>query len=248
MRTIVIGLLIVLLVVACAWGLVGCKGSTHLLSTDQEIEIGNEAAADFDRQHPVDRTSPLARRLAGIGANVGAAASPPDYPYSFTLVQEDVVNAFALPGGPIYFYKGLVDALGDDTNKIAWVMGHEITHIRQQHAVRRIERAVGASVLIGLLLGDGDWGQVAGTVGGLALMDYGRDHEFMADALGLQWAHNAGYDATAAVGVLEKFQELQGQEPSDFEIFFMTHPGNNDRINNVKALCDQYGYSGAYYP
>jgi len=240
-------LLILLLVAACMWALVGCKGATYLLSTEQEIEIGQQAAAEFDSGHRVDRSGPLAQRIAGIGANVAEAASPPDYPYSFTLVKDDVVNAFALPGGPIYLYQGLVDALGDDTDQIAWVTSHEITHIRQQHAARRIERQIGASVLIGWLLGEDTGAQIAGLVTGLALQDYGRDHEFMADALGLRWAHGAGYDATAAVAVLEKFQELQGREPSNFEIFFMTHPGNNDRINHVKAVLDQYGYSGKYY-
>jgi len=238
--------LTVVLLLACT--LTGCKGSTHLISTGQEIQIGQEAAAEFDSQHPVSRTSPNAVWLAGIGQRVGAAASPPDYPYSVTLVEEDVANAFALPGGPVYVYQGLLDELGQDQDKIAWVIGHEITHIRQQHAVRRIERSIGASLLIEVLLGKRETAaQIASAVAGLALLDYGRDHEFMADALGLRWASAAGYDPTAAIAVLEKFQEIQGREPNDFEIMFMTHPGNNDRVNHVKALCAQNGYVGRYY-
>lgn len=240
-------LLVLLLGLACTIVLVGCRGKTFLLSRDQEIEIGQQSAAEFDREHNVDRTGPEAQRIAGIGANVAEAARPPDYPYTFTLVHEDTVNAFALPGGPIYMYEGLLEALGDDTDQIAWVMGHEITHIRQQHAARRIERALGASILIEVLLGEGNWGQVAEAVAGLALLDYGRDNEFEADRLGLQWTHNAGYDATAALPVLRKFQELQGREPSDLEIFFMTHPGNNDRVNNVTSQLDHLGYSGTYH-
>ena len=71
---------------------------------------------------------------------------------------------------------------------------------------------------------------------------------FLEDQLGCRWAHQAGYDATAAIAVLQKFQEIQGKEPNDFEIMFMSHPGNEDRVNVVKATLEQYGISGAYHP
>ncbi len=242
------GVLVLMIVLLAAWLLVGCRGSTHVISTQQEIQIGQEAAAEFDKEHSVSRSSPMALWLAQIGNRVGQAASPPNYPYSFTLVNEDVVNAFAMPGGPVYCYRGLIEALGNDTDQVAWVMGHEITHIRQQHAVRRIERAIGASLLIELTLGRGTAADVAGLVGSLSLQHYSRDHEHMADQLGCRWAHQAGYDATAAIAVLQKFQEIQGRDPNDFEIMFMSHPGNNDRINVVKATLDKYDISGAYYP
>ena len=154
MRVAPRGVLVVMIAVLAAWLLVGCRGSTHLISTEQERQIGQEAAAEFDREHSVSRSSPMALRLAEIGERVGQAASPPDYPYSFTLVNEDVDNAFALPGGPVYFYQGLINSLGNDEHQIAWVCAHEITHIRQQHAIRRIERAIGASLLIELALGE----------------------------------------------------------------------------------------------
>ena len=248
MRVAPRGVLVVMIAVLAAWLLVGCRGSTHLISTEQEIQIGQEAAAEFDREHSVSRSSPMALRLAEIGERVGQAASPPDYPYSFTLVNEDVDNAFALPGGPVYFYQGLINSLGNDEHQIAWVCAHEITHIRQQHAIRRIERAIGASLLIELALGEGTAADVAGLVGSLSLQHYSRDHEHMADQLGCRWAHQAGYDATAAIAVLQKFQEIQGKEPNDFEIMFMSHPGNEDRVNVVKTTLEQYGISGAYHP
>ncbi|MEA3400893.1 MAG: M48 family metalloprotease [Armatimonadota bacterium] len=228
--------------------LAGCGGTTFLISRDQEIEIGEDAAAEFDSEHEVDRSSDLAQWLQDIGRRVGEAASPPDYPYSFTLVREDVNNAFALPGGPIYFYEGLIDTLDRDEDQVAWVIGHEITHIRQQHAVRRIERQIGASLLIDMLLGKDTARDIAGLVGGLMLQDYGRDHEHMADRLGCRWAAGAGYDPTAAIPVLETFRELQGEDPSDLEILAMSHPGSSDRIESVQRYLDRQGYSGEYYP
>jgi len=84
-------------------------------------------------------------------------------------------------------------------------------------------------------------------VGSLVLLDYGRDNEFEADRMGMLYAHNAGYDPTAAVAVLELFQKIQGSEPNDFEIMFATHPGNKDRINHAKDYIEKMGWSGAYY-
>lgn len=234
---------------AVSWALVGCGGSTLLISREQEIEIGQEAAAEFDREHNVDRTSSTARWLQGIGRRVAEAASPPDYPYTFTLVREDVNNAFALPGGPIYFYEGLLDSLGRDDDQVAWVIGHEITHIRQQHAARRIERTIGAQVLLEMLLGDQRTAQeIAGAVVGLALQDYGRDNEIMADRLACRWTAGAGYDPTAGLAVLATFKQIQGSDPSDFEILFMSHPGNDTRENAVKDYLSEHNYSGRYYP
>ncbi|MCD6361494.1 MAG: M48 family metalloprotease [Armatimonadetes bacterium] len=239
-------LLISLLLSTAAWMLAGC-GGTFLLSKDDEIKIGADAAAEFDKKHRVDRTSDQARRIATIGRRVADATDPPHYPYSFTLVREDTVNAFAYPGGKIYIYEGLINEINNDTDGIAWVLGHEITHIQQRHSAKAIERAIGAGVLIDLTLGRNTGGQIAGVVAGLALQDYGRDHEFTADRLGIKWAGRAGYDPTAAIMVLQTFQRLQGKDPSDFEIMFMTHPGNNDRINHVKKVLDELGYSGKYY-
>jgi len=239
--------LVVVVLAAMSWALTGCDGGTVLLTKDDEVQIGKEAAAEFDKEHRVDRTSDLARRISNIGQRVAARTDPPDYPYSFTLVREDTVNAFAMPGGYIYMYEGLIDELNNDTDAIAWVMGHEITHIQQRHSAKRIERAIGASVLIDIVLGRETAGQIAGVVAGLALQDYGRDQEFTADRLGLKWTAQAGYDPTAAIFVLQTFQRLQGDEPSDLEVFFMTHPGNNDRINHVKRVLDEFDYSGQHY-
>ncbi|MGC9317626.1 MAG: M48 family metalloprotease [Armatimonadota bacterium] len=248
MMTTATRLILLVLLTSLAVLVAGCDGSTYLISKDQEVEIGNEAAAEFDSEHNVDRSSDLARWLQNIGQRVAEAASPPDYPYSFTLVREDVNNAFALPGGPIYLYEGLIETLDRDEDQVAWVIGHELTHVRQQHAVRRIERQIGASLLIDMILGKGSARDIAGLVGGLMLQDYGRDHEHMADRLGCRWAAGAGYDPTAAIPVLEKFRELQGDDPSDLEILAMSHPGSSDRIESVKRYLDSQGYSGEHYP
>ena len=240
-------MIVVVLLAAFGMMLTGCDGGTFLISKDQEIEIGQDAAAEFDREHRVDRSSADARWLQRIGDRVAAAAQPPNYPYQFTLVKEDVDNAFALPGGPIYFYEGLIETLGRDEDQVAWVIGHEITHIRQKHAIKRIERAIGAQLLIEWALGGGSGADIAAAVTGLSLQHYTRENEHQADRHGVMWTAAAGYDPSASLKVLEAFQEIQGRDPNDFEILFMSHPGNNDRSNAVKRFMDKENLSGRYY-
>ncbi len=246
MRTARIVVLAVLLVALGAL-LSGCGGETFLISKNQEIDIGQNAAADYEQQHPVEKNSQRARWLAGIGDRIAAAAQPPEYPYEFSLVAEDVNNAFAYPGGPIYIYEGLIESLGANEDQVAWVCGHEATHVSEQHAIKRIESAIGAQVLIEWALGGDTARNIAGAVTGLALQHYSRDNEYESDRIGCKYAAEAGYDPTAALAVLEKFRELQGEDPSDFEILFHSHPGNNDRADAVKRYLDEKGMTGAYY-
>lgn len=236
------------LLAAMGISLLGCGGGTYLISRSQEIQIGQEAAADFERNNPTDRTSRRARWLADIGQRVAAPAQPPEYPYEFVLVRENVNNAFALPGGPIYLYDGLINTLDADEHKVAWVCGHEISHVREKHAIKRIERAIGAQLLIEWALGGRTARDIGSVVAGLSIQHYSRDNEFEADRHGCRWAAEAGYDPTAAIPVLETFRELQGRDPSDFEILFHSHPGNEDRVNNVKRFLDENNLTGRYHP
>jgi len=154
----------------------------------------------------------------------------------------------AFPGGRIYFYRGIFEALDYNEDQLAWVAAHEATHVARRHATRRIEKSLGYELLVQLIFGKDTAGKVAGLVSGLMLQDYGRDNEFEADRIGLDYAHAAGYDPTAALGVLETFAELHGNEdPNDFEILFMTHPGNTDRADAVKEHLSDNGWGGAYY-
>ena len=241
--------LMLLLVALAVFGLVlaGCGGETYLISKSQEIDIGQQAAADYSRQHPVEQNTQRARWLANIGDRIAAAAQPPEYPYEFNLVDEDVNNAFAYPGGPIFLYDGLIQSLGADEDQVAWVCGHEATHVSHQHAIKRIESAMGAQLLIQWTLGGGTSGDIAGIVTSLALQKYSRENEYEADRVGARYAAEAGYDPTAAIPVLETFKRLQGSDPSDVEILFYSHPGNNDRINAMKRFLDSNNLYGQYY-
>lgn len=224
----------------------GCKGP-RLLSHDEEIRLGQQAGDEFEAEYGRDRDQRRNTIANRIGTRIAAAAQPPAYAYDFRVLADDTVNAVAFPGGRIYLYRGLFEALSYDEDQLAWVAGHESAHVSRQHAVRRLERSLGYELLIQLVFGKDTGGQIAGLVAGLMLQDYGRDNELEADRIGLEYAKAAGYDPTAALAVLDKFAQIQGKEPSNLELLFMSHPGNTTRSDAVKNVLRERGWSGKYY-
>lgn len=246
-RCVYLRILVVITALALVIAVGGCKGK-RLISRGEEIRIGHQAGDEFEAQHGLDGNRQTRAMVNRIGADIARAAKPPDYPYEYRVLADKQPNAVAFPGGRIYIFRGMVDAVDENPDKIAWILAHETTHVARQHAVRRLERQLGQEIAIELLLGKKeDVAKVAGVISDLVLLDYGRDNEYEADRMGMDYAHQAGYDPTAAVAVLELFQEIQGRDPNDFEIMFATHPGNNDRINHTKVYLEQQGRSGNYY-
>lgn len=232
--------------------IVGGCGGRRLISPQEEVKLGREAAVDFEKQYGGRDHDPRRNAMAqSIGSRIAqVAVKPPypNYPYEFRVLNNKTVNANAFPGGLIYFWRGLFEYLKYDEQQLAWVAGHEVAHIARQHSVRRIERALGYELVIQLVLGNDTAGKIAGAVAGLTLQDYGRDQELEADRLGLHLSHQAGYDPTAALAVIAAFKQLQGKDPSQLELMFATHPGNTTREEHIKAILKQEGWRGKYYP
>ena len=238
------------LVVCLAASLAGCGGSARLLTRDEEIRAGRTAAAQFEAQNGGRDCDTRRNALAlTMGARIGGAASAdgnPDYPYECRVLANDEVNANAFPGGIIYLWRGLFPALGYDEAQLAWVVGHEAAHVSRQHAVRRIERALGYELIIQLVLGQDQQNRVAQAMANLTLQDYGPTQEVEADRIGAEFAHNAGYDPTAALAALQAFKSL-GRAADRTELQFATEAGNCTREENLKAYFRKQGWNGKYF-
>jgi predicted Zn-dependent protease len=230
--------------------LLGCSGG-HILTREDEVRMGQQAATDFERQNGGRATDArIVALTATVGQRIARQASTGKYyayPYDFRALNNREVNANAFPGGIIYLWRGLFEALKYDEAQLAWVAGHEATHVAERHATQRIERQLGYSLIIELALGRDSAAKIAGAVAGLTLQEYGRDQELEADRVGALFARNAGYDPTVSLAVLETFKRLQGREPSDLEIFFASHPGNTTREDSLKAYFRTQGWSGKYF-
>ena len=230
--------------------LAGCGSNTRLISQDEEIKLGQQAATQFERDNGGRDRDP--RRLAlatKLGARVARAANSgdyPQYPYEFRVLANDEVNANAFPGGIIYLWDGIYKLLDYNEEQLAWVASHEAAHVARQHSVRRIERQLGYELIIQLLLGTDQAGKIAGAVGGLTLQSYGRDQELEADRIGAVLAREAGYDPTVCLPVLEAFKRVTG-DPNKVELLFSSHPGNTTREDALKAYFRQQGWSGRYF-
>lgn len=146
---------------------------------------------------------PISTYAAGIGERVATAAGVPGQ-CTFTVVNSDVPNAFAIPGCYIYVTRGLL-ALMNSEDELASVLGHEVGHVVADHSARRQNTAalsnLGA-ILAGVLTGSGEIAQVAGQAAQLYALSYSRDQEFEADDLGVRYLHRAGYDPYAAADLL----------------------------------------------
>jgi predicted Zn-dependent protease len=186
-----------------------------------------------------------------IGERLKDVSELPDLDFTFTLLNSDVVNAFALPGGYVYVSRGLL-ALAENEAEVAGVIAHEIGHVTARHSAQRYSRGVVAqggatlgTIAAGILLG-GEAAKLAqqafGTGAKAYLAGYSREQEFQSDELGVRYLTRAGYDATAMATFLEKLGEhsqlarkLAGKEgaPDPSTSMFATHPRTPDRVRRA---------------
>ena len=133
--------------VACA---VAGASAGVLLSVEQEIELGKQAQVEVRRQVPELRDATVSNYVKGVGRRLVARTAGARYPYSFTVANQREINAFALPGGPVWIHRGAIAAAANEA-QLAAVLAHEIAHISQRHAADRISKQLVANGLIGVL-------------------------------------------------------------------------------------------------
>src|SRR5690349_16574506 len=185
------------------------------ISVEQEVALGLQAAPEMEAQYGGESNDRQGQdRVENVGEEIvaesGAGESP--YDFSFTLLDDaQTVNAFALPGGPVFITEALYDQLQTE-GQLAGVLGHEITHVVARHSAEQIaqqqltEGLTGAAVLAAYDPNNPDsmrTAQVALLIGQLVNLKFGRDDELEADRLGVRWMSEAGYDPRAMIGVME---------------------------------------------
>lgn len=227
------------------------RSQLNLLSREQTIALGEEAKNELAAQYGGPVPDPyLQQYVTEIGQRLAAEteADYPGLPWEFTLLDSDVINAFALPGGKVYITRGLASRL-DNEAQLAGILGHEVGHVTAEHANQRIAGQLGLSLAIfgaSVAAGASDqqWIQQAAPVvvglGGQGfLLSFGRNEELEADALGMRYMSNIGYNPHAQLQVMEILGEASGG-PSTPE-FLSTHPHPQTRIDRINRLLkDKY--------
>lgn len=247
MRPRITAPLLAALLVACAPALVGCKtnpatGRSQLqaLSRSQEIAIGDQAKGELTEEYGGAVADAVAReyvREVGMKLVAGVEKQYADLPWEFTLLDSDVINAFALPGGKVFITRGLARLLRDEA-QLAGVLGHEIGHVTARHINDRVARqmgfAIGAAV-IGVAT-DSDAARAGAAVligaGGVYMLTFDRNEEIESDTLGMRYMERAGYDPRGQLEVMEVLAEAaKGARPPEF---LSTHPHPETRIDRIE--------------
>lgn len=219
--------------------------SLILIGTDTEVQMGRESDAAIRQEYPVLQDEAIAAYVQEIGEKVAAYSDRNDVEYRFTVLDSDVINAFAAPGGFIYITTGLLATAGDEA-EVACVLSHEVGHVVGRHSVRQMQQTLGVQVVAQLVLGeDSDaWSQVAGLGAGLFTMKNSRDHEFAADEFGVKYAVAAGYDPAGMVRFFQALVEQYGAGAEGVAGWMSTHPNTNERIDEAREEIELYDLTG----
>ena len=243
--TLVAGLLSAHLLTSCASNPATGNVDVVLMSESREIAMGKEAHEELMEQGAAYPNEELQRYVDRIGQHLAANSDRPDIAYTFTVVNDDSINAFALPGGYIYMNRGLMAYL-DSEEELAAVLAHEVGHVTARHSVRQQTANTTtnvASQIVGILSQNRDLYQASQMYGTSLVRGYGREMELEADGEGAEYLHNSGYDPNAlldVIGVLKDQETYQrakakaaGRKPQSYHGLYATHPRNDKRLQRV---------------
>lgn len=213
----------------------------NFFSPEQDVQLGKEAAAEVRKTMPIVNNADLTGYVNRIGKRLTTSKRAGTFPYTFEVVNDPNINAFALPGGPMFVHTGLI-AAADSEAQIAGVLAHEISHVALRHGTANVSKSnlIQLPAMIG--------GQILGAQGGIlgalgqlgvglgaqsALLKYSRDAETEADLNGAQMMYDAGYDPTQMALFFQKLEEEGQRDNSLLTNFLSSHPTPGNRVKYV---------------
>jgi len=221
------------------------KVQTRLLSYESERKIGEETKKEILKEYRVYTSTAVHAYVDRVGQRIAYLSDRPTVQYEFIILDNDLVNAFAAPGGFIFITRGLLESLNDEA-ELAMVLGHEIGHVTAYHGVQMIQKEMGQNALTilgtvgaAITLGPEAMIMVANTAdlfSSLYLLGYSRDNEREADYLGLQYMLRAGYDPRAALTFLDKLKGEGPDKAQGWDLYFRTHPPLDERIKIIESM------------
>ena len=212
---------------------IGGRGLGNWYSLETDIKMGRQYAQMVDSSSKLISDPVVTEYVNRLGQNI-VRNSDAQVPFTFKIIDSDVVNAFSLPGGFVYINSGTILA-ADEEAELAGVMAHEIAHVCARHATRQMTRSQYAGLAtIPLIFVGGGIGYAVYEASGLGLpvafMSFQRGFEAEADYLGLQYDYKTGYDPQAFISFFEKVEAQEKKKPGFMDKTFASHPQTPDRI------------------
>ena len=225
------------------------KSERVALSPADETRLGLSSAPEMAQQMggAVPESDPRARLVSAVGnrlldeSGLRRKLAEADVPWQFTftlLGDERTVNAFALPGGPVFITEALFAQLENEA-QLAGVLGHEIGHVVERHGAERMaKQQLGQGLIGAATVGTGDYSaaQVGAVVNNVIQSSYSREQELESDEYGLQYLVDAGYDPREMVRVMEILKAASGGRGGGAPEFMQTHPHPESRIEAIKKF------------
>jgi len=224
------------------------RNEVIFINSASETVIGKGAAAQIAEKYKLIEKGDDLDRLNNIGDRVASVSDRDDIEYRFYLIDDKELNAFTVPGGHVYIFKGLYDKLDDD--ELAAVMAHEIGHVAARHIVKKMQAGLGYQLLSTIALiaytsnADEDKRKQAGyaayagaTAFNLVSLGYSRKDEFQADELSVKYTDKAGFDPQGMIGALKKLDN-QNKKGVSVPYILRSHPYIDQRIAHIEELID----------
>lgn len=234
----------------------GRQSFTGFQSVEDDVALGRREHPKLVKQFGGEYENPRLQRYVNEIGRKTAQFAEYEFPYTFTIVNSPIVNAFALPGGFVYLSRGLL-ALASSEAEVAGVISHEIGHVTARHTAERISQSQLAQIgvgLLGVLTRDRTIAQGASQVAGLVLRGHSRDQELEADTLGMRYMSQAGYDPDGSVTFLESLREhsmfearRNGKDPNavDQSNLLATHPRTIERVRAAQERAEAVAVENA---
>jgi predicted Zn-dependent protease len=222
--------------------------SAFALSTEEERVAGEEFRASVRRQLDMVDDGFAEDYINDLGQYITRALETKAFPFQFYLVKDNTPNAFAGPGGHIFFFSGLINMM-DDVDELAAVMSHEIGHVSARHLSNRIEQnktmsiAVLAGLLAGALMGGKAGAAIAtGTMaaGIQKQLAYSREDERQADNLGFKYMDESRFNPAGMITVMKRLERLAPAGTDAIPPYLLTHPGGPERVSTSEILMSQF--------
>ncbi len=227
---------LILLLAGCSEVPVTGRQQIVFVSDEAATEMGQQAYREILSTQGVVEDPEMTAAVQRVGRRLAKASGQRDQDWQFNVINDDTPNAFALPGGYVGVHRGLFNVVRND-DELAAVMAHEIGHVAARHPAERLSREAlvqtGLAALGGASASTAQIAAAAATLG--LVLPFSREQETEADAIGLQYMAQAGYDPRAAVEVWRRFEQLESSTQGVPQ-FLSTHPTAGNRIRNLQAL------------